>query len=154
MDEVPVAHNCGQNPMGEAVASQITPEDQLATVINRMSAVTVSYYWKLLGDEPNSMCRLLDVPWSDMRLILRKCNVLYGPNDKFKMKKFENLMERIGGQWSCYRPHGKPEHFIYVGDNVDHTDAVTKPKEMCSTGASGGGMLQVFPVQGVHMPGA
>ena len=153
MDEVPVAHNCGQNPMGEAVASQITPEDQLATVINRMSAVTVSYYWKLLGDEPNSMCRLLDVPWSDMRLILRKCNVLYGPNDKFKMKKFENLMERIGCQWSCYRPHGKPEHFICVGDNVDHTDAVTKPKEMYSTGASGGGMLQVFPVQGVHMPG-
>jgi len=150
MEDTPTAHNCEPTSTGEDISGFNLTREELSILINRIGTGTVSYYWKVLGDESNSLCRLLDIPWSDMRMVLRKCKVLYGPNDSFRVKKFEELMTEIGCHWVTCRPKGKPEHFLRVGDNADHVAAITKPKDMYS---ATGGKLETLPGKGVHMPG-
>lgn len=145
MDETPVAHNCGPTFTAEVMSPIHTPCGELSILINRIGTMTVSCYWKILGDEPNSMCKLLDIPWSDMRSILRKCKVLYGANDSFRVKKFEEMMLDIGCHWVAHRPQGRPEHCMRVGNNTEHVAA-----DMHSLT---GGNLEMHPSKGVHMPG-
>jgi len=109
---------------------------------------TVCCWWKLQGDEPNSLIQLLDVTAKDMRLILRKCRILYGAADSFRTSKFENLIQKIGCHYTTYKPSGKPEHFLKLGEKVD-AYAVERPKDLYSFG----GVLERMPVANVHLPG-
>jgi len=150
MEEGSVAHNRGPSPAAPETVSDAVAQEQLALLINRVAATTVSHCWKLLGEDPNSLCRLLDMPWSDLQSILRKCDMLCGLNDSFRTKKFEDLMNQIGCHWVMCRPKKKTEHCLTLGGQEDnaHGDGVLVPKEMCSAG----GALHKFPIAGVHMP--
>ena len=112
MEEGSVAHNRGQSPVSRETVTDAVVQERLSQLINRVAATTVSYCWKLLGDDPNSLCKLLDMPWSDLRAILRKCDILFGPNDSFRTKKFEDLMNQIGCHWVMYRPNKRIEYFL------------------------------------------
>jgi len=63
----------------------------LADLINKLASVTVCYWWKLQGDESNCLCQFLDMSWSKLRLVLRKCRILYGPTDSFRTSQFEKF---------------------------------------------------------------
>jgi len=152
MEESPVAHNCGKSPVADAAGGQVghvEVQEKLGSLINRLASTSVSCWWKLQGDDPNSISQLLDTKGEDMRLVLRKCRVLYGPKDSFRTSEFEDMAKRIGFDWNIYRPHGKPIYFLQVGDQKQSNDAINKPKEMYSIG----GVLEYFPMRGVHMPG-
>ena len=149
MSETPVAHNCEQSPVAEAAVSHVVVQEKLGMLINRIAATTTTYWWKLLGDEPNSLCHLLDISADDMRLILRKCRVLYGPHDSFRTSSFEEMMSRVKLDYTQCRPHGKPEHFVKIGTLSKSTEAMSVPKEMYSVG----GVLEKVPVTSVHLPG-
>jgi len=110
---------------------------------------SVCYWWKLLGDDHNSLCRFLDVSAEQMLSILRKCQILYGDNDSFRTTEFEKLMHRIDIDYTTYRPEGKPVHFLKIGDKVEDAHAILVPKDMYLPG----GVLEEVPVSGVHLPG-
>jgi len=149
MEDPYVAHNCAQSPVARVEMTHVAAQDQLASLIIKLSSCTVLHWWKLLGDEPNSLCKFLDMPYSDMRLVLRKCHILYGEGDKFRTSEYEKLMAQIGCDYTTYRPCGKPEHFIKLGDKTEDAAAINKPKEMYSIG----GILERMPVVGIHLPG-
>jgi len=148
MNDASVIHNCEQSPLSGAVLNEVTAQQHLVLLVNRLAATTTACWWKLLGEEPNSVCKFLDTSWEDMRLILRTCGVLHGPTDSFKTKKFEDLMGRIGCDWVLYRPSRKIDQFLRLGEQRNNADAVQVPKDMYSHG----GILDQWPVSGVHMP--
>ena len=149
MEDTEAAHNCGGSPPGGAPATHVEVQEMFAEVIKKLGTTTSTHWWKLLGDEPNSLCHFLDVTSNEMTLLLRKCRVLYGPTDSFRTSEFEKLMSRCGVDYTTYRPSGKPEHFVKIGDRIDDAYAVEKPKETYSLG----GILQKMPLMGVHLPG-
>jgi len=149
MTDPNVSHNCGESPLAGAVLSHVDAQETLASLVQKLSSTTVCYWWKLLGEDHNSLCHLLDVSAQEMRLILRKCQILYGDNDSFRTSEFEKLMLRIGVDYSIYRPKGKPEYFLKIGAKTDDSHAVLVPKDMYSIG----GILEQMPVVGVHLPG-
>jgi len=55
-----------------------------------------------------------------MRAMLRKCRVSYGPNDNIKTSEFE----LVGCDWITYKPSGKPQHLLQIGERMDEPDAV------------------------------
>ena len=70
MVDTEVAHNCGGSPLGGAVATHVEVQEMFAEVITKLGTTTATYWWKLLGDEPNSLCRFLDVTSNEMTLLL------------------------------------------------------------------------------------
>jgi len=63
--------------------------------------------------------------------------------------RIRKLVTKIGCHYTTYRPCGKPEHFLKIGDRLDDLDAVEKPKNAYSVG----GVLEKIPLLGVHLPG-
>jgi len=76
--------------------SHVEACELLADLVKKLGSTTVCYWWKLLGDDPNSLSRLLDISWEEMRLILRKCRILHGPADSLRFSEFEELTNKIG----------------------------------------------------------
>ena len=149
MEEGTAAHNCASMRLEGAALTHVEAQQALAGLINKLGATAACYWWTLLGDEPNSLCHFLDMSCNDVRLTLRKCRVLCGAADSFRTSEFENLISKIGCDYSIYRPKGKPTCFLKIGDNIDDVHSVDKPKEMCSVG----GILERMPVLSVHLPG-
>jgi len=82
--------------MEGAVLTHVEVQDLATDLIMKMGTLSVCCWWKLLGDDHNRLCKLLDTPWSGFQLMLRKCCVLHGPADSFRTSEFENLMRRDG----------------------------------------------------------
>ena len=149
MEEGSVAHNCAASPVSGAVMTHVEAQRTLAELINKISLTLACCWWQLLGDEPNSLCRLLDTSWSDFRQILRICRVLCGPADSFRTSVFEEFMLLAKKDYTIYRPTGKPIYFLKIGDRIDDPHSVEKPKSACSVG----GALELVPISGTHVPG-
>lgn len=142
-------HNCGESPVAGVVMSSVQSKKLLADLVMKLSMGTVCYWWRLMGDEANSLCKLLDTSWNDLRLMLRKCGILYGPADSFKTSEFEKWRDLIGCHYTIYRPKGKPVYFLKFGQKEEDAFAVEKPKGMYSLG----GVLERVPIVGIHLPG-
>jgi len=149
MEEGHVAHNCAVSPVEIAVMSHSQAQTTLAHLIDKLSKTTVCCWWQLLGGDANSLCKLLDVPWSSLRLILRKCRVLCGSADSFRTSAFEEFMLLVKRDYTMCRPCGKLVYFLKIGDSIDDAHAIERPKDMHSAG----GILEVMPILGVHIPG-
>jgi len=149
MEDSPVAHNCAASPLEGAVMSQPEAQSLLASLIIKLSLVTVCYWWRLMGDEANSLCKFLDMFWRDLRLTLRKCGILCGPADSFKKVEFERWKDQMGCHYSTCRPSGKPVNYLKLGQNTEDACTVEKPKEMYSLG----GVLEMVPILGIHCHG-
>jgi len=75
--------------------THVEAQQALADLITKLGSTTVCYWWKLLGNKPNSLSRLLDVSDEEMRLILRKCRILYRSADSLCTSEFENLSPKL-----------------------------------------------------------
>jgi len=83
MEEGFVDYNSAGSPAAGAVVSHSQAQELLADLIDKLGSTTSCYWWQLHGEDPNSLSRLLDISGKDMRLILRKCRILYGASDSF-----------------------------------------------------------------------
>lgn len=124
-------------------------QQELANAIVRAAETTKPYFWKLSGDDPNSICRFLDISEEELKRLLRLCRIYYGDSDKLSKDNFELLMTRCGClDWTTYRPFGgKTERFIKIG-NQPHPDEVILPKSMY--GSDGNLLAIAYPVQDEH----
>jgi len=146
MDEPHVARTTVSGGANQEIVSHADAIKLFARVLESYHQKLTSYWWRLSGNDANSLCRLLGVDADAVVNIYRKCNVLVGPQDKFRLKNFEMLIEFCGLDWSKFRPvRGELERFIKIGI-AEGTLAVGRPKEMYSEG-----MLSVVPEPGVHM---
>ena len=64
----------------------------LAEIIEPLASTTAAYFWRLSGDEPNSLCCFLCIEEEEMKSLLRFCGIYFGEDDKFKSDKFDLTM--------------------------------------------------------------
>jgi len=60
MDDANGAYNHEQSSAAETVVKHVTAQEDLAVLINRLGATTVSCWWKLIGNDHNCLCWFLD----------------------------------------------------------------------------------------------
>jgi hypothetical protein len=101
------------------------------------------YFWRLSGDEGNSLCRFMGIDEMEMKLLLRLCKVYVGEKDNFSKNNFELLMSLCGCDSTTYRPDGKVERFILIGNSEGK---VVLPKDQYDAE----GVLQYYPVEDEH----
>jgi len=121
-----------QLKLERVVMSHVDAQRLFADLINKLGSTTLCCWWKLLGDEPNSISQLLDMPFADVRLTFRKCRILCGPADSFRTTEFEKLMVMCEIDYTTCRPSGKPECFLKIGDRTHDAHAILKPKLHCA----------------------
>ena len=92
----------------------VDAQRNFAEIIKTIAKQVDKYYWRLTGDEPNSLCKLLDIPWEELQLVMRSCKIFNGEEDKFSRKKFESLMTECGREatpeWTTYYVNGTMEY--------------------------------------------
>ena len=72
-------------------------QKQLVDSIKSALTTVNSYFWRLSGDEPNSLCRFLCMEEEELKVILRLCkiyNIYNGDKDDFSKNNFKTLMEQ------------------------------------------------------------
>ena len=145
-----VAHNRGAGSVWEEIKSPADAQKCLAALLSKLHQTTPAACWWKIGnnDCDNSLAKLLDIDHNQVLDILRCCEILYGPNDSFRVANFEFVMTCSTLDWSQYRPAGKIERFIKIGSS-SATDAIDVPKSMYSVG----GVLELLPVTGRHIVG-
>ena len=63
-------------------------QKDLATSIKSIGSKVNSYFWRLSGDEPNSLCKLLSMQEEELKVILHLCQIYFGQNNKFNKNTF------------------------------------------------------------------
>ena len=120
-------------------------QKNLATSIKSVASNVNSYFWRLSGDKPNSLCKLLSIQEEELKAIPRLCEIYRGKNDNFNKNKFEefvNMLSSSGG-WTKVKIKKSNEHFILIGD---HGTACELPKMLYD----GEGELISPPIPDVH----
>jgi hypothetical protein len=102
-----------------------------------------AYFWRLSGDEPNSLCRFLCMEEEELKVVLRLCKIYTGEKDNFSKNNFDFLLSQCGCERTTFRLEGKLERFIMIGHGGD----VVIPKDMYD----GNGKLSYYPVKDVHV---
>jgi hypothetical protein len=59
---------------------QVAQQEFAETLKNIHKKTPKAYFWRLTGDEPNSLSKLLGTTEEEMKILLRLCKV-YGLND-------------------------------------------------------------------------
>jgi hypothetical protein len=94
-----------------------THQKNLVAAIKTVAANVAAYYWKLSGDEPNSLCKLLSLEEEDLKIVLRNCEIYYGQDDFFNKNIFDEFIQYLSPHgWILVKIRGKREYFIYLGD--------------------------------------
>jgi len=62
-----------------------------------------AYFWRLSGDEPNSLGTFLGLDENQLKIVLRVCKVYTGDSDNVSKKNFEMLMSQTGFDHTTYR---------------------------------------------------
>jgi len=119
-------------------------QQTLATSIKSVASNVNSYFWRLSGDEPNSLCKLLSIQEEELKVILRLCEIYRGKNDNFNKNKFEEFVNMLSsGGWTKVKIKKSNEHFILIRD---HGTASELPKMLYN----GEGELISPPIRDVH----
>ena len=119
-------------------------QKNLATSIKSVAGNVNSYFWRLSGDEPNSLCKLLSIQEEELTVILQLCQIYRGQNNNFNKTKFEEFMLMLAPcRWTKVRIKKSNEHFILIGDHGTECDL---PKMLYN----GEGELTSPPVPDVH----
>jgi hypothetical protein len=119
-------------------------QEQLALQMKTVSSKVSHYFWRLSGDEPNSLCRLLGMEEEELKVVLRLCKVYIGDTDNFSKNNFEQVMALCECDFTTYRLKNSVERFILVGKKVGD---VVLPKEMYDEE----GNLSHYPVDDEHV---
>ena len=117
-------------------------QKDLATSITSAARNMNSYFWRLSGDEPNSLCKFLCMPEEDLKVILRLCKIYTGARDNVSKKNFEALMTLLDNDFTRYQMKSKLELFIKIGK----CGKVDTPHEVNNSDGS----PKVYPVEGLH----
>jgi hypothetical protein len=89
--------------IAKVIMTFVMAQEQLALTIKAAGRNVYPYFWRLSGDEPNSLCRFLSLDEEGMKGVLRQCRIYSGVNDNFKKKEFENFMSKYSiGEWTTY----------------------------------------------------
>ena len=120
-----------------------TSAQQLAESVKSISAKVNFYFWRLSGDEPNSLCKLLGMEEEQLKVVLRLCKIYIGDADNFSKNNFEVLMGMCECDSTTFRLLGKMERFILIGQ---HGKKVL-PKHMYDED----GNLSHYPVEDEHV---
>jgi hypothetical protein len=116
----------------------------LAAFIKSSSTTLKGSFWRLTGDEPNSLCRFLGITEEELRVILRLSKIYTGEQNNFSKNKFELLVTQCETDWTTYRIQGKVERFIMLG-NADSD--IVLPKDHYDSS----GTLTFYPVEDEHL---
>jgi hypothetical protein len=118
-------------------------QQQLALQMKTVSSKVNYYFWRLSGDEPNSLCRLLGMEEEELKVVLRVCKVYIGDTDNFSKNNFEQVMALSECDYTTYRINNRVERFIRVGKEGE----VVLPKDMYDEE----GKLSYYPVDEEHV---
>ena len=115
-------------------------QENLAASILSAARKVNSYFWRLSGEEPNSLCKFLGMEEKELKVILRLCTINSGDKHNFKKNKFELIMallmkEECGFDYTYFKVNGKTEWFIQIG--VSGCDDSL-------------GSLLLYPIEGEH----
>ena len=133
MNEAPVAlvgHSPGSLPH--------LIRKKLSDILLEISQTVLPYWWRLIGDHPESLCNLLLLSESDMNTILRGAEVFSAKGYMIKMQKFELLSELMKSEnfdWSVYRAPNRKKQVPYlrIGSNklANHSidTIIERPKD-------------------------
>jgi hypothetical protein len=118
-------------------------QEQLALQMKTVSSKVNYYFWRLSGDEPNSLCRLLGMEEEELKVVLRVYKVYIGDTDNFSKNNFEHVMALSECDYTTYRINNRVERFIRVGKEGE----VVLPKDMYDEE----GKLSHYPVDDEHV---
>jgi hypothetical protein len=120
-------------------------QQELAKSIKAMASTTPkAYFWRLSGDEPNSLCRFLGMGEEELKVVLRLCKIYTGEKDNFSKNNFELFVSQCETDWTTYRLLGKAERFIRLGQLCSE---VVLPKDQYNASSS----LSYYPVEDEHI---
>ena len=126
--------------------NHLEAQQKLAKTIQSAASKVNGYFWRLSGDEPNSLCKFLCMEEEELKKILRLCQIYIGDKDKFHIKNFESLMEYIHCDYTTIQMNGKRERFIKLGG-----DSVGMPVVLPNCMYDSDGSLLHLPVEDVHV---
>jgi hypothetical protein len=118
-------------------------QEQFGIQLKTVSSKVNFYFWRLSGDEPNSLCRLLGMEEEELKVVLCLCKVYTGDTDNFSKNNFEVLMGLCECDFTTYRINNKVERFIRVGKE----GKVVLPKDMYDED----GKLSHYPIEDEHV---
>lgn len=118
-------------------------QQELAESIKSASSKVETYFWRLSGDAPNSLCKFLGMGEEELKVILRLCRIYTGEKDNFSKNNFEMTMSQSLCDWTTFRLNGKLERYIRIGVGGE----ITIPKDMYASDGS----LSCYPVEDQHV---
>jgi hypothetical protein len=121
----------------------LNAQKELVEAIVTASGKVDTYFWRLSGDQPNSLCRFLGMDEEELKVVLRLCKIYNGERDNFSKNNFDLLMSQCGYDWTTYRLNQKVERFSRIGDVVE----IVLPKNMYDLE----GNLLHYPIEDQHV---
>eukprot|EP00978_Attheya_sp_CCMP212_P022473 scaffold67100_cov51-Attheya_sp.AAC.1 len=92
---------------GNPLLSSVEAQQKLADVINILGTKVMPYCWKLTGNDPDSLCNLLNVDDLTMESIIRLCGLFRTMSANVYTPKFEEFamkLNRPNVDWGMFRP--------------------------------------------------
>jgi hypothetical protein len=118
-------------------------QKDLSSTIMTAAEKVKAYFWRLSGDEGNSLCRFLGMEEEELKVVLRLCKIYNGDNDNFSKKKFEEFLSHCDGcDFTTFRIKGKVIWYMKIGSG-----SATLPKDMYDADGS----LAQYPIDDVHI---
>jgi hypothetical protein len=117
-------------------------QQKLVVSIKSASDRVNAYFWRLSGDEPNSLCRLLGMEEDELKVIFRLCKIYIGDKNNLSKKNFDFFLDLCGCEHTTFRLKKQLVWFIKIGKG----NQFTLPKDMYDAN----GCLSCYPVEGEH----
>jgi hypothetical protein len=118
-------------------------QDELAESIKTLASKVKTYFWRLSGNDANSLCRFLGMEEEKLMVVLRLCKVYIGEKDNFSKNNFESVMAKCGCDFTTFKYNGRQERYIKIGE---HGETIL-PKDMYGPDGS----LLHYPVEDEHV---
>jgi hypothetical protein len=118
-------------------------QSEFAETVKNASAKVTAYFWKLSGDDANSLCRFLNMSEEELKDVLRLCKIYNGEKDTFSNNNFELTMSLCGCDFTTCRLKGTVERFLKIGKE----GKAVLPRDMYDLG----GNLSFYPVEDEHV---
>jgi hypothetical protein len=95
--------------------NHLEAQDELAESMRSAATKVKAYFWKLSGNDANSLCRFLGMEEEKLLVVLRLCKVYIGEKDNFSKNNFESLMSKCCCDWTTFKYKGRQERYIKIG---------------------------------------
>jgi hypothetical protein len=118
----------------------VSARRELSMVIRSLAVGMNRCFWKLSGDDPNSLCRFLCIEEDQLRQVLRLCGVFTDTaktKDRLSKNNFDLLMAEISSGGNTHNTF-KKMNYIEIGDAGE----AILPKDVQA--------LDFCPTAGVH----